>query len=73
MKQKHIVVKKTTTVGPDPKKIKVFEEGPDSGSKRRKVDEVHKSFCREEGNETPRTQKVLIKRVFYFRFLINLV
>lgn len=53
-------------MGPGPKKRKVEEKEPDSGTKR-KMEEVEKSVTMEEINETLRTPKVLTGRVFVSR------
>lgn len=51
MKQKHIAMKKKVIVGTGSNKIKIVEEEPKSGSKRRKMKEEEKSLIREEINE----------------------
>lgn len=44
-------------VGPGPKKRKVAEDEPISGSKRIKVEEDEKSMTREQRNETLKLRK----------------
>lgn len=56
MRQKHITMKKKqATVRLSPKVRKVIEVKPDSGSKRRRVEEEEKYMTRNKRNKTMRT------------------